>query len=121
MRFKQFILTAGGAVIVALGTLAVMGSVVIFDPHRGVGSVQLVDGWGHKQPLLNLVLIRVGVPRLEGVIHIKCKSGMVIEGGYVTPGAPTWQKIDKTDCRRPYGPLSTQLVPHLRGARRLRS
>jgi hypothetical protein len=100
MRLKRSILIAAGAVVVGLGTLAVMGSVVIFDPHREVVSAQLVDGWGHKQRLSNLVYMRVGVPRLEGAVRITCKSGRVVEGGYVTPGAPTWQKIGEADCRR---------------------
>lgn len=98
MRFRRSILIAAGAVVVALGTLAVTGSVVIFDPHREVASAQLVDGWGQKQPLLNLVFLRVGVPRLEGAVRITCKSGRVTEGGYVTPGAPTWRW--EADCRR---------------------
>lgn len=98
MRFKRSILIAGGGLVVALGTLAVTGSVVLFDPHREVASAQLVDGWGHRQPLLNLAFLRVGVPRLEGAVQITCRSGKVVEGGYVTPGAPTWQKMGEADC-----------------------
>lgn len=100
MCFKRSILIAAGALVVALGTLAVTGGVVIFDPHREVASAQLVDGWGRKQPLLSLAFLRLGIPRLEGAVRITCRSGRVVEGGYVTPGAPTWQTVGEADCKR---------------------
>ena len=100
MRFKRSNLIAIGGLVLALGTLAVTGSVVLFDPDGEVASAELVDGWGHRQPLLNLAFLRVGVPTIEGEIRITCRSGRVVKGFYVTPGAPTWQKIGGTDCRR---------------------
>jgi len=98
MRLKRLMLIVGGCLVVAAGTLAITGSVVLFDPQRQVASAQLVDGWGHDQPLLNLAYVRVGVPRIEGAVQITCKNGRVGDGNYVTPGAPTWQKIDD-NCR----------------------
>jgi len=98
MRLKRLILIVGGCLVVGAGTLAVTGSVVLCDPQRQVASAQLVDGWGHKQPLLNLAYVRVGVPRIEGAVKITCKNGRVSEFSYVTPGAPTWEKIDH-ECR----------------------
>jgi len=94
MRFKRLILIAGGCLVVAAATLALTGSVMLFDPHQQVSSAQLIDGWGHKQPLLNLAYVRVGVPRIEGALQINCTNGRVVERGYVTPGAPTWEKLD---------------------------
>ncbi|WP_028969620.1 hypothetical protein [Sphingomonas sp. URHD0057] len=87
---------AGAFPVVAAATLAFTGSVVLLDPSRKVNSAQLIDGWGHKQPLLNLAYVRVGVPRIEGAVQISCKNGKVVERGYVTPGAPTWQKLGDT-------------------------
>lgn len=100
MRLKRSILIITGALVVASLTLGVTGSVVIFDPHRQVASAQLVDGWGHKQPLLDLAFLRLGVPKLEGAVHIDCKSGRIVKRGYVTPGAPTWEKVSRADCGR---------------------
>ena len=96
MRIRRVILIFGGCLLTAAAALALTGSVVLFDPQRHLGSAQLMDGWGHKQPLLNLVYLRVGVPRIEGAVQITCKNGKVIESGYVTPGMPTWLKIDQT-------------------------
>lgn len=93
MPFKRLVLSAGGLLVVAVATLAFTGSVVLFDPSQQVSSAQLIDGWGHKQPLLNLTYVRVAVPKIEGAVQINCKNGKVIEHGYVTPGAPTWQKL----------------------------
>jgi hypothetical protein len=90
------LLIVGGCVVVAFATLIVTGGVVVFDPHRQVASAQLIDGWGHKQALLNLAYLRVGVPQIEGGVQMTCKRGRVVERGYVTPGAPTWLKIDET-------------------------
>ena len=84
--------------MVAAGTLAFTGSVVLFDPQLQVASAQLIDGGGIKQPLLNLAYVRVGVPRIEGAVQITCKNGKAVDGNYVTPGASTWQKID-AECR----------------------
>lgn len=100
MRFKRSILIAIGGLVFALGTLAVTGSVFLFDPDVEVASAELLDGWGHKQPLLNLAFVRVGVPTIEGEVRIICRNGKVVKGFYVTPGAPTWQKIGEADCRR---------------------
>lgn len=94
MRFKRETVLAGGCLVAAAATVTLTGSAVLFDPHRHVASAQLIDGQGHKQPLLNLAYLRVGVPRIEGAIRITCKDGKVIELGYVTPGARTWLKID---------------------------
>ena len=94
MRLKRPFLIVGGCLVVAAGTLAFTGSVVLFDPQRQVASAQLVDGRGHQQPLLNLAYVRVGVPRIEGAVQITCTNGKVGDGNYVTPGAPTWEKID---------------------------
>ena len=91
-------LIAGGGLVVALGTTASPAALPFFDPHREVASAQLIDGWGHKQPLLNLAFLRMGTPRLEGAVQITCRSGKVVEGGYVTPGVRTWQKMGEADC-----------------------
>lgn len=100
MRFNRSVLIAAGAIVSASGTLAVTGSVVILDLRQEVASAHVVDGWGRRQPLLNLAFLRLTLPRLEGAVRIICKSGGVVEGGYVTPGAPTWQKLGEADCRR---------------------
>jgi len=84
-------------VVIAAAPLFFKGSVVLFDPERKVATAQLIDGSGHKQPLLNLAFLRVGVPRVEGAVQIACKNGSVIERGYVTPGLHTWQKMDGKD------------------------
>ena len=94
MHVRRWVLVGGALLAVAAAALLFTGSVVLFDPHRQVASAQLIDGWGHKQPLLNLAYLRVGVPKIEGAVQITCKNGKVIERGYVTPGLPTWQKVD---------------------------
>jgi len=90
MRFKRLGQIVAGCSVIAATILLFTGSVIVVDPHRQLASAQLIDGWGHKQPLLNLVYLRVGVPRIEGAVQITCKNGRVIELAYVTPGAPTW-------------------------------
>jgi hypothetical protein len=94
VRFKGLVRIAVGCLVIAAATLAFSGSVVLLDPSRQVSSAQLIDGWGHKQPLLNLTYVRVGVPKIEGTVQIHCKNGKVTERGYVTPGAPTWHRLD---------------------------
>jgi hypothetical protein len=96
MTVKRLVLIAGGFLVIAAATLALTGSVVLLDPSRQISSAQLVDGWGHKQPLLDLAYVRVGVPKIEGAVQINCKNGKVVERGYVTPGVPTWQKLDNS-------------------------
>jgi hypothetical protein len=80
---------------VVASALALMftGSVVLLDPHREVASAQVVDGWGQRQELAPVGIAFVGVPRLEGTVEIRCRSGKVIRSGYVTPGAPMWQQM----------------------------
>lgn len=94
MRFKRLSLIAGACFVVVAATLALTGSVVLFDPHRTVASARLIDGWGHSQPLLNLVYLRVGVPKIEGAVQITCENGTTVKLDYVTPGAPTWLQVD---------------------------
>jgi hypothetical protein len=99
MGLRRSLLVAGACLAVAAATLALTGSVVLFDPHREVASAQLIDGWGHKQPLLDLTYLRIGVPKVEGAVQITCKNRSTVERGYVTPGAHTWQKMDRnTGC-----------------------
>jgi hypothetical protein len=100
MRFGRLsLVVVGGCFVVGAATLTFTGSVLLFDPQREVASAQLVDGWGHKQPLFNLAYLRVGVPKVEGAVQITCKNGSVVERGYVTPGGHTWQKMGgKKDC-----------------------
>ena len=62
MTVKRLVLIAGGFLVIAAATLALTGSVVLLDPSRQISSAQLVDGWGHKQPLLDLAYVRVGIP-----------------------------------------------------------
>ena len=100
MRLKLSILVAAAALVVASGTLAVTGSVVIFDPSREVASAHIVAGLGHMQPLVNLAILQVAVPNIEGAVEVTCKSGRVVKGGYVTGGLSTWQKVVEADCRR---------------------
>jgi hypothetical protein len=96
MRRKRYIALVAICFVAVPATPAILGSVVLFDPHRRVASAKLIDGWGHVQPLHNLGYLRVGIPKIEGAVQITCTNGKVIERGYVTPGAPTWLKIDHT-------------------------
>lgn len=104
MRTRRLVLLGGGLFAVAAATLSVMGCVVLLDPYRQVASAQLIDGWGRKQPLLNLVFLRVVVPKADGAVMVTCSNGRVIGGGYVTPGMPRWQTVGDTfgcSSRRP--------------------
>jgi hypothetical protein len=39
------------------------------------------------------------VPKVEGTVEIKCVNAKVIRSGYVSPGAPMWQRMGrKGDC-----------------------
>ena len=96
MRIRQVTFISVGCLLAATATLAITGSVVVFDPQQHLGSAQLIDGWEHKQPLLNLAYLWMEIPRIEGAIRITCKNGKVFERGYVTPGMQTWLKIDHT-------------------------
>jgi hypothetical protein len=99
MRVRRLIVVVGGSVAVAALWLMVSGSAVLYDPHHEVSSAELVDGWGKRQRLINLRFAHLGVPRLEGTVEIRCSTGKVIRSGYVTPGAPMWQRMGKQgDC-----------------------
>jgi hypothetical protein len=102
MRVRRLALLVGGTVAIAALWLMVTGSVVLFDPHQEVLSAELVDGWGKRQRLTTLRFAHVGVPRLEGTVDIRCSTGKVTKSGYVTPGAPTWQRMGKQgECSTP--------------------
>jgi hypothetical protein len=98
MRSKRLGLVVWACLVIAAAILTFTGSVVLFDPHRQLASAELIDGRGHKQPVLNLGYLRVGVPRIEGGVQITCKNGKVIERGYVTPGAFTWLSVGSFGC-----------------------
>ena len=100
MRIRRAAFVSGAIVLTgSMLSLAIAGSVVLFDPHREVASATLVDGWGHRQPLASLGFAHVGVPKVEGAVEIKCVNAKVIRSGYVTPGAPMWQWMGrKGDC-----------------------
>jgi hypothetical protein len=56
-------------------------------------------GGGHRQKLASFGVGYIGVPKVEGTVEIACVSGKVVRSGYVTPGAPMWQRIRrKGDC-----------------------
>jgi hypothetical protein len=79
--------------------LAITGSVILLDIHGDVASATLVDGWGHRQQLASLGVGYVGVPKVEGTVEITCVSGNIFRSGYVTPGAPMWQRMaGKGNC-----------------------
>jgi hypothetical protein len=97
MRTRRWVLLCcGGLLVIAAAALFVSGSVVLLDSKREVASAHLIDGWGHKHALLNLVYLYVGLPSVEGAVQISCKNGSIVERGYVTSGIHTWQKMDGT-------------------------
>lgn len=99
MRFKRSILIAAIASVAAVGTIAITGSVVIFDPYREIASAEVINGLGRKQPLRNLAFMRLAIPRVEGAVRLTCKSGRVVERGYVTPSASSWHRVGEVDCK----------------------
>ena len=101
MHRRTRVLAVGGVFLAAAAGLFVAGpgSVVVFDAGQQVASAQLVDGWGHRQPLQDLGFSHVGVPKIEGVVQIVCKNGKVIDYGYVTPRLHTWAMDALGRCR----------------------
>ena len=75
--------------------LAFTGSVVLFYPQREVASAELVDGRGQRQNHTFMGIGYVSVPKLEDSVKIRCISGKDTSGGYVSPGIPTWQRMNR--------------------------
>jgi hypothetical protein len=100
MRVRRIALLSVAAIVVASAlSLLFKGSVVLLDPHLEVASAQVIDGWGQRQNLISVGIAYVGVPRLEGTVEIRCIDGEVSRSGYVTPGAPMWQRMgQKGEC-----------------------
>jgi hypothetical protein len=100
MRIHRAALVLGALFLAGTAlALAVAGSVVLFDPHSEVASATLVDGWGHRQQLTSVGIGYIGIPKVEGTVEITCANRKVIRSGYVTPGAPMWQRMGrKGDC-----------------------
>lgn len=94
MRVRRIALLSIATTSVASAlALVFTGSVVLLDPHREVASAHVIDGWGQRQELAPLGIAYVGVPKLEGTVEIRCVNGKVVRSGYVTPGAPMWQRM----------------------------
>ena len=100
MRIRRPALLAVSTVLAASAlAFAFKGSVILFDPRREVASATLIDNWGQRQQLASMGVGYVGVPKVEGTVEITCATGKVIRSGYVTPGAPMWQRMGrKGDC-----------------------
>jgi hypothetical protein len=100
MRVQRAVLASVATVLAGTTlALAMAGSVVLYDPHGEVASATLVDGWKQRQQLASVGFGYFGVPNIEGTVEIKCANGKVIRSGYVTPGAPMWQRMGrKGDC-----------------------
>ena len=93
MSAKRTLLICGAVAATVAAVLLFTGSVVLLDSKGEVASARLIDGWGHKQPLLNLWYLRVALPRIEGAVQISCRNGREIQRGYVAPGIHTWQQM----------------------------
>ena len=90
MRRRTGVLICGlGAVLLATGSTYIWlaGSVIVRDPAGEAQRVEVIDGWGNTQELSRFgrsyVLLR---PEIEGAVRVRCRSGQVVDGGYVTGG-----------------------------------
>ncbi len=94
----------GITVIVAVGGIAAFklaGSVVVLDSERQVASARVVTGDGRAQSLHRLPGNPFyAVPKLEGVVEVRCRNGATARGGYVTPHMTTSLTVEPgSECR----------------------
>lgn len=98
----QLLGIAFGALIIAAacGAIWLLGAVKVHDPDHQVASAQVVTGDGRTQPLYRFPgRLFYTVPRLEGTIEVRCRTGKQQRAGYVTTHFSTEVEVVRgSDC-----------------------
>jgi hypothetical protein len=97
------LLAAGVAIaLLGWGYLWLAGSAVVVDETGGVESAYVVAGPGLEQPLHQIWTgYFYAIPRLEGLIEVRCRDGTRKSWGYVTSHVHTKLRVvGETPCAR---------------------
>lgn len=78
---------------------AIRGTVVVWG-GPDVVSAELTNNVKDKALTRIPGGVIVGLPELEGTIRMRCKNGMVVQGGYVTRSLHSWLNLSDL-CRAP--------------------
>ena len=92
------LLVIAAGLLFATASLSFLGSIVVFD-SAGVVEVAEMKGSLHRKRLANLGIVHFGVPgQFDGVLRVRCRSGSVVDSGYLTPSVHDWVKVTSA-CR----------------------
>ncbi|WP_374297851.1 hypothetical protein [Sphingomonas sp.] len=81
--------------------LGIRGYAVVHDPRDLLVGAEIEDADGPR-PMREFATGHYAArPRGDGTFRLRCRSGLVIQRGYVTAGMKESYTVSADDCRRP--------------------